>query len=155
MLISSAPFICLLNRPVLTNIKVIKLVPRATRLSLESMTSHKHEKHMVAQTLQQSLLFSKQYVLAVNSKWNNSVPQSASFHRSKGAVCERDQSLWLQTIVSTTNYVQTYLADTATPLDNNWHRLWWVQRRQHNPWKSLLSAGLKTFCFLCLWTDYP
>ena len=145
MLISSAPFICLLNRPVLTNIKVIKLVPRATRLSLKSMTSHKHEKHMVAQTLQQSLLFPKQYVLAVNSKWNNSVPQSASFHRSKGAVCERDQSLWLQ----------TYLADTATPLDNNWHRLWWVQRRQHNPWKILLSAGLKTFCFLCLWTDYP
>ena len=74
---------------------------------------------MVAQTLQQSLLFPKQYVLAVNSKWNNSVPQSASSHRSKGAVCERDQSLWLQTIVSTTNYVQTYLADTATPLDNN------------------------------------
>ena len=94
MLISSAPYICLLNRPVLTNIKVIKLVPRATRLSLESMTSHKHEKHMVAQTLQQSLLFPKQYVLAVNSKWNNSVPQSASSHRSKGAVCEREISLF-------------------------------------------------------------
>lgn len=62
---------------------------------------------MVAQTLQQSPLFPKQYVLAVNSKWNNSVPQSASSHRSKGAVCGRDQSLWLQ----------TYLVDTATPLD--------------------------------------
>ena len=108
MLISSAPSICLLNRPVLTNIKVIKLVRRATRLSLESMTSHKHEKHMVAQTLQQSPFFPKQYVLAVNSKWDNSVPQSASSHRSKGAVCGRDQSLWLQTYLADTPLTLTY-----------------------------------------------